>query len=118
MFRAPSERRKKKEALSEEQPRALGQRLLKGEGAQVTGNKTRDASDDKAAEDRASPGKRESRKDARGKASCPGEPAGYFPFQELGPGGEGGADGMGPREWRRVNSGYKVQVCRATVLRT
>ncbi|XP_070630302.1 uncharacterized protein [Bos indicus] len=65
-IRAPSERRKKKEALSEEQPRALGQRLLKGEGAQVTGNKTRDASDDKAAEDRASPGKRESRKDARG----------------------------------------------------
>uniref|UniRef100_F1N6W3 Uncharacterized protein n=1 Tax=Bos taurus TaxID=9913 RepID=F1N6W3_BOVIN len=65
-IRAPSERRKKKEALSEEQPRALGQRLLKGEGAQVTGNKTRDASDDKAAEDRASPGKRESLKDARG----------------------------------------------------
>lgn len=118
MFRAPSERRKKKEALSEEQPQALGQRLLKGEGAQVTGNKARDAGDDKAAEDRASLGKRESRKDARGKASRPGEPAGYFPFQELGPGGEGRADGMGPREWRRVNSGYKVQVCRATVLRT
>ncbi|XP_052513038.1 uncharacterized protein LOC128064404 [Budorcas taxicolor] len=66
-IRAPRERRKeKKEALSEEQPRPLGQRLPKKEGAQVTGNKARDAGDDKAAEDGASLGKRESRKDARG----------------------------------------------------
>lgn len=118
MFRAPRERRKeKKEALSEEQPRPLGQRLPKKEGAQVMGNKARDADDDKAAEDGASLGKRESRKEGRGKASHPGEPAGFLSFQELGLGGEGGADGMGPREWRGANSGYKMQVCRATVLR-
>ena len=78
MFRAPRERRKekKKEALFEEQPWPLGQRLPKGDGAQIVGDKTRDAGADKVAEDGAPLGKRESRKDARGKASHLGASAG------------------------------------------
>ncbi|CAN0146434.1 unnamed protein product [Rangifer tarandus platyrhynchus] len=65
-IRAPRERRKeKKEALFEEQPRPLGQRLPKGEGAQIAGDKTRDARADKAVEDGTPLGKRDSRKDAR-----------------------------------------------------
>lgn len=80
MFRAPRERRKeKKEALFEEQPRPLGQRLPKREGAQIAGDKTRDARADKAVEDGTPLGKRDSRKDARGKASHRGASAGVRP---------------------------------------
>ena len=80
VFRAPLERRQeKKEALFEEQPRPLGQRLPKGDGAQTVDDKTRDVGADKAAEDGAPLSKRESRKDARGKASHPGASAGVRP---------------------------------------